>query len=159
MHAMETLIRASEPKARIESVEIDLDRLDRRARLVYLPRYVLSYTWGERFNVSGERHKETFQAIISGEKDHEFNVGATRHYSPVKASLLGATTAALTLAVLTLTEILSPAYALGMDGLFATTIAACLSGFAVHAVQHASRSRAESGVAAQEERAFGAATA
>ena len=38
----------------------------RRARVVYLPAYVVDYNFGTRFNQHGERIPERFQAVVSG---------------------------------------------------------------------------------------------
>ena len=52
--------------ARVRDVRLRITTLRRRARVVYLPAYVVDYTFGSRFNQHGERTPERFQAVISG---------------------------------------------------------------------------------------------
>lgn len=52
--------------AEVRDVRLRISTLRRRARVVYLPAYVVDYTFGSRFNQHGERTPERFQAVISG---------------------------------------------------------------------------------------------
>ena len=52
--------------AQVRDVKLRITTLRRRARVVYLPAYVVDYTFGSRFNQHGERTPERFQAVISG---------------------------------------------------------------------------------------------
>ena len=52
--------------AEVRDVKLRITTLRRRARVVYLPAYVVDYTFGSRFNQHGERTPERFQAVISG---------------------------------------------------------------------------------------------
>jgi len=52
--------------AGVRDVKLRITTLRRRARIVYLPAYVVDYTFGSRFNQHGERRPERFQAVISG---------------------------------------------------------------------------------------------
>ena len=47
-------------------MKLRISTLRRRARVVYLPAFVVDYTFGSRFNQHGERTPERFQAVISG---------------------------------------------------------------------------------------------
>ena len=60
------LRRRLDPGAEIKSVRAALSFSRRRAELVYLPVYVVSYTWGEAFNVHDERVPDSFLGIVSG---------------------------------------------------------------------------------------------
>lgn len=52
--------------AGVRDVKLRITTLRRRARIVYLPAYVVDYNFGSRFNAHGERTPERFQAVISG---------------------------------------------------------------------------------------------
>lgn len=52
--------------AEVRDVKLRITTLRRRARIVYLPAYVVDYNFGSRFNAHGERTPERFQAVISG---------------------------------------------------------------------------------------------
>ena len=52
--------------AEVRDVKLRISTLRRRARVVYLPAFVVDYTFGSRFNQHGERTPERFQAVISG---------------------------------------------------------------------------------------------
>ena len=52
--------------AEVRDVRLRVTTLQRRARVVYLPAFVVDYTFGSRFNPHGERTPERFQAVISG---------------------------------------------------------------------------------------------
>lgn len=52
--------------AEVRDVRLRISTLRRRGRVVYLPAYVVDYTFGSRFNQHGERTPERFQAVISG---------------------------------------------------------------------------------------------
>ena len=52
--------------AGVRDVKLRITTLRRRARVVYLPAYVVDYNFGSRFNAHGERTPERFQAVISG---------------------------------------------------------------------------------------------
>lgn len=58
--------------------------LRRRARLLFVPAFTVSYHFGEHFNVHGVRRPETFQAVIGGATGS--SVAAERHYSPAKVT-------------------------------------------------------------------------
>ncbi|KAL3135529.1 hypothetical protein ABBQ38_006008 [Trebouxia sp. C0009 RCD-2024] len=74
--------------AEVRDVRLRISTLRRRARVVYLPAYVVDYTFGSRFNQHGERTPERFQAVISGMG--EGIVAAERHWDPVRAQLTAA---------------------------------------------------------------------
>ena len=63
-------------------LQIRLKTLNRRARLLYVPAFVVDYVYGEHFNVHGVRHPEQFQAVIGGLQGA--GVAAERHFSPQK---------------------------------------------------------------------------
>ena len=52
--------------AGVRDVKLRITTLRRRARVVYLPAYVVDYNFGSRYNAHGERTPERFQAVISG---------------------------------------------------------------------------------------------
>ena len=52
--------------ASVRDVKLHITTLRRRARIVYLPAYVVDYNFGTRFNQHGERIPEKFQAVVSG---------------------------------------------------------------------------------------------
>lgn len=62
--------------------QVRLKALRRRARIVYVPAFVVDYVHGELFNEHGERMPQRFQAVISGFGDS--SVAAERHFSPQK---------------------------------------------------------------------------
>lgn len=51
---------------KINRVRAKLSFAGRSARLVYLPVYAISYTWGQTFNVHDERVPDSFLGILSG---------------------------------------------------------------------------------------------
>ena len=63
-------------------LQIRLKTLKRRARLLYVPAFVVDYVYGEHFNVHGVRRPEQFQAVIGGLEGA--GVAAERHFSPQK---------------------------------------------------------------------------
>ena len=67
----------------VRDVRVRLRPLKRRARVVYLPAYVLTYSLGERIDPGGKgRHPATFQALVSGLD--AASVAGERHLSPLK---------------------------------------------------------------------------
>lgn len=49
----------------VNDVDVVISPTFRNARLVYVPAYAIDYTYGETFNVHGERHPEHFCALVS----------------------------------------------------------------------------------------------
>ena len=50
----------------MRDIKVRIKTLRRRARILYLPAYVVDYNFGLSFNSHGERRPKTCQAIISG---------------------------------------------------------------------------------------------
>lgn len=63
--ATEKLLKDPEV-AGVRNVKLRITALRRRARVVYLPAFVVDYQFGTRFNPHGERTPVLFQAVISG---------------------------------------------------------------------------------------------
>jgi hypothetical protein len=60
------LLRTEHAAQEVKDVRVRLTPLSRRARLAYLPAYMIDYVYGETFNVHGERRAARFQAVVSG---------------------------------------------------------------------------------------------
>ena len=77
----------------VRDVRVRLRPLKRRARVVYLPAYVLTYSLGERIGPGGEgRRPATFQALVSGLD--AASVAGERHLSPLKVQAVAGVGAA-----------------------------------------------------------------
>lgn len=63
--ATELLMKNPEVTA-VRDVKLRITALRRRARVVYLPAFVVDYKFGTRFNPHGDRTPERFQAVMSG---------------------------------------------------------------------------------------------
>lgn len=63
--ATELLMKDPEVTA-VRDVKLRITALRRRARVVYLPAFVVDYKFGTRFNQHGDRTPERFQAVMSG---------------------------------------------------------------------------------------------
>lgn len=50
----------------VRDLQLTVVPLRRRARMVYLPAYLIEYTFGEYFNAAGERRPQHFQAMVGG---------------------------------------------------------------------------------------------
>ena len=76
----------------VRDVRVRLRPLKRRARVVYLPAYVLTYALGERIGPEGGRYPATFQALVSGLDAG--SVAGERHLSPLKVQAVAGVGAA-----------------------------------------------------------------
>eukprot|EP00884_Botryococcus_braunii_P003386 jgi/Botrbrau1/13048/Bobra.0187s0010.1 len=85
--ASEALLATSGASS-VRDVQVRVKTLRRRARLLYLPAYIATYTYGQLFNSHGERERVPFQALISALDPN--SVAAERHYSPQKVQLAAA---------------------------------------------------------------------
>lgn len=120
--------------AGVRDVKLRITTLRRRARIVYLPAYVVDYTFGSRFNQHGERRPERFQAVISGMR--EGVVAAERHYDPMRAQLsaaagVGGATALISWGVAPLLGLQAPAL-LSAESAFWSFIIAASAGLAAN---------------------------
>ncbi|KAK9814057.1 hypothetical protein WJX72_000065 [[Myrmecia] bisecta] len=68
----------------VRDVQVRIRTLRRRARLVYLPAFMIDYTFGEYFNAHNERRAEKYQAVVSGMGN---TLAGERHYDPAKAQV------------------------------------------------------------------------
>ncbi len=66
-HRATSLLQAHHgPEHHVRDVQIQLRVLHRRARLLYLPAYVLRYVFGVTLNAHGERRANEFLALVGG---------------------------------------------------------------------------------------------
>ncbi|QDZ22227.1 J domain-containing protein [Chloropicon primus] len=93
MELASKMVDASE----VKNLQVKLNVRNRKAELVYLPAYVLDYSYGTTINISQERVRDSFQAVVGGNKASD--VAGERHYSPLK---LQAATAVASTAVFSL---------------------------------------------------------
>ena len=64
--AQTALLRAHPAATEVRNIKVRIRTLRRRARILYLPAYVVDYNFGLSFNPHGERRPKACQAIISG---------------------------------------------------------------------------------------------
>ena len=64
--AQAALLRAHPAATEVRDIKVRIKTLRRRARILYLPAYVVDYNFGLSFNSHGERRPKACQAIISG---------------------------------------------------------------------------------------------
>lgn len=50
----------------VRDLKLTVVPLRRRARMVYLPAYLIEYTFGEYFDAAGQRKPQHFQAMVGG---------------------------------------------------------------------------------------------
>lgn len=72
----------------MRDIKVRIKTLRRRARILYLPAYVVDYNFGLSFNSHGERRPKACQAIISGMGDA--TIAAERHFDARKAQFAAA---------------------------------------------------------------------
>lgn len=118
--------------AHVKDVEVDVKVLRRRARLLYLPVFVVHYVFGQSHNAHGERQDDVFQAVIGGTP--EAGVAGERHFCPRKAqitaaSALGITGAAASAVAAPLLG-LDAAALLTVEGAFLVVLVGTLAGVA-----------------------------
>lgn len=115
---------------KVKDIHMAFTFKDRSVRLVYVPAFIIQYTYGETFNVHGERKHEEFQAIVSGVLSHDKKpiVAGERHYSAGLASLL---TGGLCASVVAAWVHHPSSYLFTVEGLFLTLVSALMGGLAV----------------------------
>ena len=64
--AQTALLKAYPAATEVRDIKVRIKTLRRRARILYLPAYVVDYNFGLSFNSHGERRPKACQAIISG---------------------------------------------------------------------------------------------
>ena len=64
--AQTALLKAHPAATEVRDIKVRIKTLRRRARILYLPAYVVDYNFGLSFNSHGERRPKACQAIISG---------------------------------------------------------------------------------------------
>ncbi|KAL0032860.1 hypothetical protein WJX77_003294 [Trebouxia sp. C0004] len=142
--------------AGVRDVKLRITTLRRRARIVYLPAYVVDYNFGSRFNAHGERTPERFQAVISGMG--EGIVAAERHYDSMRAQLtaaagVGGATALVSWGVAPLLGLQAPAL-LSAESAFWSFLIAASAGLAANLAPSLLRSYEEESRLQNEQQLF-----
>ncbi|KAK9813578.1 hypothetical protein WJX73_008249 [Symbiochloris irregularis] len=146
MRLAEEVLKQDSSADDVSDVKVRLKTLRRRARLVYVPAFVVDYVHGELFNEHGERMPHRFQAVISG--FGEGSVAAERHYSAQKVQAaaaaacgsLGLVASAVAYPLLGL----SPPDLLSADVAFIVFMICTAAGFGARAAPQLLRETAES---------------
>lgn len=66
MDAIGDELKRDHNASQIRSLNISVLPQLRHERLVYVPVFSIHYVYGETFNVHGERHAQSFHALIGG---------------------------------------------------------------------------------------------
>jgi len=96
--AAEETLKATSNADLVQDIKISVRANRRRARILYLPAYIVDYTYGEYLTSAGERKPHKYMAVVSG--FGECQVMGERHFNSRKAqALTGAVVGGSTLAV------------------------------------------------------------
>lgn len=82
-------LKAASGADAVKDIQLNITTTRRRARVLYLPAFIVDYTFGEYLTSAGERKPHKYMAVISGMGDGK--VMSERHFDPRKAQVLAGT--------------------------------------------------------------------